>query len=78
MYFRYSKRTSSARWDEDQLSLVEKRTYRSQMGLRPSLAPASLGAGAAQQYQQLQHHNIIPPNATSHRQISLVTGTLLR
>ena len=28
----YSKRTSSAHWDHDQLSLVEKRTYRVQMG----------------------------------------------
>jgi hypothetical protein len=29
---RYSKRSSSARWDIDELSLVEKRTYKSQMG----------------------------------------------
>jgi alpha-glucosidase (family GH31 glycosyl hydrolase) len=28
----YSKRSSSARWDIDELSLVEKRTYKSQMG----------------------------------------------
>jgi len=28
----YSKRSSSAKWDNDELTLVEKRTYRSQMG----------------------------------------------
>ena len=28
----YAKRSSSAKWDSDELSLVEKRTYRSQMG----------------------------------------------
>jgi hypothetical protein len=28
----YSKRTSSAKWDADEITLVEKRTYRSQMG----------------------------------------------
>ncbi len=28
----YSKRTSSAKWDHDELTLVEKRTYRMQMG----------------------------------------------
>jgi hypothetical protein len=29
---KYSKRTSSAKWDADELTLVEKRTYRTQMG----------------------------------------------
>jgi len=29
---KYSKRTSSAQWDADELTLVEKRTYRTQMG----------------------------------------------
>lgn len=28
----YSKRTSSAHWDKDELSVVEKRNYRQQMG----------------------------------------------
>jgi hypothetical protein len=29
---RYSVRTSSAKWDEDEITLVEKRKYRNQMG----------------------------------------------
>jgi len=28
----YNKRSSSAKWEADEISLVEKRTYRSQMG----------------------------------------------
>lgn len=30
--YRYSKRSSSAHWDADQMTLVEKRTYRKHMG----------------------------------------------
>ena len=29
---RYSVRTSSAKWDEDEITLVEKRKYRNVMG----------------------------------------------
>ena len=28
----YSKRTSSAHWDADKLTIIEKRTYRNHMG----------------------------------------------
>lgn len=37
----YSKRTSSAKWDHDELTLVEKRTYRTQMGYGNSMARPS-------------------------------------
>lgn len=32
LYYRYHNRTSSAHWDADELTLVEKRTYRKHMG----------------------------------------------
>ena len=31
---KYSRRTSSAMWDADELTLIEKRTYRDQMGFK--------------------------------------------
>jgi hypothetical protein len=37
----YSTRTSSAKWDDDQFSLVERRNYRAFLGFRSSLAPGS-------------------------------------
>ena len=37
----YSKRTSSAKWDHDELTLVEKRTYRMQMGYNNSITKPS-------------------------------------
>ena len=39
-YISYAKRTSSAAWDHDSLSLIEKRTYRSQMGYGGIVATA--------------------------------------
>ena len=30
---KYSHRSSSAKWDQDEITLIEKRTYRNQMGL---------------------------------------------
>ena len=36
----YNKRSSSAKWDADELTLVEKRTYKSQMGFG-GLTPGS-------------------------------------
>jgi len=37
----YNKRSSSAKWDADELTLVEKRTYKSQMGFG-GLTPGSV------------------------------------
>ena len=31
-HHRYSNRTSSGKWDADELTLIEKRKYRHQMG----------------------------------------------
>ena len=38
---RYSQRTSSAQWDHDSITFIEKRNYRNQMGY----AGASAAAG---------------------------------
>ena len=42
----YAKRTSSAKWDADELTLVEKRTYRSQMGYNSQTGASSVKASA--------------------------------
>jgi len=39
-YRSYNKRSSSAKWDADELTLVEKRTYKTQMGFG-GLTPSS-------------------------------------
>ena len=35
-YGKYSRRTSSAKWEHDELSLIEKRKYRNVMGYAPN------------------------------------------
>jgi hypothetical protein len=42
--YRYAKRSSSAHWDHDTLTLVEKRTYRQQMGYNTGMNAAGAGA----------------------------------
>lgn len=42
----YAKRTSSAKWDADELTLVEKRTYRSQMGYSAQNNASAMKASA--------------------------------
>jgi hypothetical protein len=43
---RYSKRTSSAHWEADSITLVEKRTYRMQMGYGNPSMGAPVGGSA--------------------------------
>jgi hypothetical protein len=41
LFCRYNNRTSSAHWDADQLTLVEKRSYRKHMGYDRGAAPTA-------------------------------------
>ena len=59
---RYANRTSSAHWDADEMTLVEKRVYRKHMGY-----DAQPAAAAKQHHQQQQQQHPNHPNPSISR-----------
>jgi hypothetical protein len=64
----YAHRSSSAKWDEDQISLVERRNYRSFLGFRPSIAPGMgpLGLGGSSPPKSTVNVGIVKSGSGHH------------
>lgn len=85
----YSKRTSSAHWDADEISLVERRNYRQFLGFRNSFAqpPLMNGIGGTSPPTKTMamagggvgshhaHGNLLSMPVNAHRPLTSITAT---